>query len=152
MNANGRRTNGLDMGRLGGLVGFHLRCAQVTAFESFKDYLRPYGLSPGQLGAMYLIAANPGASQSAVAEALLFDRSNMVQIIDQLEARGLVVREPSATDRRTHALRLTPRGAKLSDELAAVVQRHEEDVGRGLKADERRMLIRLLERVHGAAS
>lgn len=151
MSVGVRRTNGLDMGRLGGLVGFHLRCAQVAAFESFKEYLRPYGLSPGQLGTLYLIAANPGASQSAIADALLFDRSTMVQIIDQLEARGLVVREPSANDRRTHALRLTPRGERLCDELGEVVKRHEEDIARGLGAEERRALIRLLGRVYGAA-
>ena len=131
-------------------MGFHLRCAQVAAFESFKDYLRPYALSPGQLGTMYLIAANPNATQSAIADALLFDRSTMVQIIDQLEARALVVREPSANDRRSHALRLTARGGTLVAELADVVQRHEAQIAQGLSAEERRTLIRLLARVRDA--
>jgi DNA-binding MarR family transcriptional regulator len=152
MTGNGRRANGLDMGGLGKLLGFHLRCAQVAAFESFKDYLRPHGISPGQLGTLYLIAANPGASQSAVADALLFDRSTMVQIIDHLEERGLVVREPSAHDRRSHALQLTPRGARLTEELAAVVKRHEDEIGRGMSAGERRTLIELLARVYADAS
>ena len=131
-------------------MGFHLRCAQVAAFESFKDYLRPYALSPGQLGTLYLIAANPNATQSAIADALLFDRSTMVQIIDQLEARALVVREPSASDRRSHALRLTTRGSTLVAELDDAVKRHEAQIARGLSAEERRTLIRLLARVHTA--
>jgi DNA-binding MarR family transcriptional regulator len=131
-------------------MGFHLRCAQVAAFESFKDYLRPYALSPGQLGTMYLIAANPSATQSAIADALLFDRSTMVQIIDQLEARALVVREPSASDRRSHALRLTAGGTKLVAELEDVVQRHEAQIAQALSAEERRTLMRLLARVHNA--
>jgi len=146
------RSNGLDMGGLDALMGFHLRCAQIAAFESFKDYLRPHGLSPGQLGTLYLIAANPGATQSAVADALLFDRSTMVQIIDQLEARALVVREASAHDRRSHALRLTPGGVQLTEQLAGVVAQHEAQIGRGLSAEERQTLIRLLARVHGAAA
>lgn len=144
------RANGLDLGDLDALMGFHLRCAQVAAFESFKDYLRPYALSPGQLGTMYLIAANPNATQSAIADALLFDRSTMVQIIDQLEARALVVREPSANDRRSHALRLTARGSTLVAELAEVVKRHEAQIAQGLSAEERRTLIRLLARVRDA--
>ncbi len=144
------RPTGLDIGALDTLLGFHLRCAQVAVFERFKEYLRPHGISAGQLGALYLIAANPGASQSAVAEALLFDRSNMVQIVDQLEARGLVVREAAVNDRRSHALRLTPRGAKLTEELAEVVRRHEQEIAHGLKPEERRTLIRLLSRMYGA--
>ena len=131
-------------------MGFHLRCAQVAAFESFKDYLRPYALSPGQLGTMYLIAANPNATQSAIADALLFDRSTMVQIIDQLEARAFVVREPSVNDRRSHALRLTTRGSKLVAELDDAVKRHEAQIAQGLSAEERRTLIRLLARVRDA--
>jgi DNA-binding MarR family transcriptional regulator len=144
------RANGLDLGGLDALMGFHLRCAQVAAFESFKDYLRPYALSPGQLGTMYLIAANPNATQSAIADALLFDRSTMVQIIDQLEARALVVREPSANDRRSHALRLTAHGSTLVAELAEIVRRHEAQIAQALSAEERRTLIRLLARVHTA--
>jgi DNA-binding MarR family transcriptional regulator len=145
------RANGLDMGRLAGLMGFHLRCAQVAAFERFKELLRPHGMNPGQLGTLYLIAANPGATQSAVAGALLFDRSAMVQIIDQLEARGLVVRA-AAHDRRSHALRLTEKGVKLIEKMDDAVARHETEIARELTAEERRTLVRLLSRLYSPAA
>ncbi len=138
----------LDLGMLPDLLGFHLRCAQVAVFQHFHRAVGPAQVSPPQLGALLLIEANPGISQSAIAEALRFDRSTLVQIADRLEGRGLVVREPSASDRRSHALKLTPAGAKLLAGLKAQVRAHEEEVGAVFDADERRVLIALLQRLY----
>lgn len=150
--ARRRRTAGdgesLELGLLPELLGFHLRCAQVTVFQHFHRTLGDAEISPPQLGALLLIEANPGISQSAIAEALRFDRSTLVQIADRLEGRGLVVREPSASDRRSHALKLTPAGTRLLGRLKEQVRTHEAQVGAVFDAEERRVLIGLLERLY----
>ena len=105
------------------LIGYHLRCAQVTVFQHYSATMGKLGISAPQFGTLLLIEGNPGVSQSAVAEALRFDRSTLVQIIDRLESRNLVVREVSAQDRRSHALRLTNEGAKLLAELKEIALR-----------------------------
>ena len=138
----------IELGLLPELLGFHLRCAQVAVFQHFHRAMGTAEISPPQLGALLLIEANPGISQSAIAEALRFDRSTLVQIADRLEGRGLVVREPSASDRRSHALKLTPAGAKLLAGLKAQVRAHEDEVGDVLDADERATLIALLQRLY----
>jgi DNA-binding MarR family transcriptional regulator len=138
----------LDLGLLPDLLGFHLRCAQVAVFQHFHRAVGMVEISPPQLGALLLIEANPGISQSAIAEALRFDRSTLVQIVDRLERRGLMVREPSASDRRSHALKLTAAGAKLLVRLKELVRTHEDEVGAVLSVDERRTLIGLLRRLH----
>ncbi len=146
----GRASDGepIDLGLLPDLLGFHLRCAQVAVFQHFHHAIGAAEISPPQLGALLLIEANPGISQSAIAEALRFDRSTLVQIADRLQTRGLVVREPSASDRRSHALKLTPAGAKLLARLKEMVGAHEADVGAVLSPEERRVLISLLERLY----
>jgi DNA-binding MarR family transcriptional regulator len=146
----GRAAEGeaIDLGLLPELVGFHLRCAQVAVFQHFHRAMGAAEISPPQLGALLLIEANPGISQSAIAEALRFDRSTLVQIADRLESRGLVVREPSASDRRSHALKLTAAGTKLLGRLKELVRAHEAEVGAVLDADERRTLIALLSRLY----
>lgn len=130
------------------LIGYHLRCAQVTVFQHYSATMGKLGVSAPQFGTLLLIEGNPGVSQSAVAEVLRFDRSTLVQIIDRLESRNLVVREVSAQDRRSHALRLTNEGAKLLAELKEIALRHEEDIAHRLTTEERATLMQLLERVH----
>ncbi len=141
----------IEMGTLTELLGYHLRCANVAVFQHFNKTLGAHGISPPQFGTLLLIEANPGVSQSSVAEALRFDRSTLVQIIDRLERRDLVRRRPSAQDRRSHALVLTEAGTALLAELKALSDEHEATVAQPLGDTERRTLMALLERLHTPA-
>jgi DNA-binding MarR family transcriptional regulator len=142
------RSVGIDMGELPDLIGFNLRCAQVSTFQHFSKTVGEAEISPPQYGALVLIEANPGISQSAIASALRFDRSTLVQIIDRLEERGLVVREVSANDRRSHALKVTPSGETALKDLKRRVRDHEAHITRELSEDEKHSLIALLARLH----
>ena len=145
---NRSKAAGLRMGVLPDLLAYHLRCAHVAVFQHFNHTLGVHGISGPQFGTLLLIESNPGVSQSSIAEALRFDRSTLVQIVDRLEDRGLVRREPSAQDRRSHALRLTDDGAAMLDELKALSDEHEGIVAEALSEDERKSLLSLLERLH----
>jgi DNA-binding MarR family transcriptional regulator len=145
------RPPSLDSGLLPELIGYHLRCAQVAAFQHLNAAFRDLDVTAPQFGTLLLIAANPGVSQSSVADALRFDRSTLVQIIDRLERRGLVVRELSPNDRRSNALRMTAAGLELLEELKGRAFEHEDFIARDLSAAERRTLIDLLERIHKRA-
>lgn len=138
----------IDMGLLPDLIGFNLRCAQLALFQHFSGTVGKEGISAPQFGTLLLIEANPDISQSAIAEALRFDRSTLVQIIDRLEGRDLVVRNVSPTDRRSHALRLTDKGAAELTTLKEMALAHEADVAKSLNDDERAQLIALLAKVH----
>lgn len=140
----------LHMGLLPDLIGFHLRCAQVAFFQHFSRSTDSADISLPQFGALVLIEANPGMSQSAIASALRFDRSTLVQIIDRLEDRGFVVREVSAHDRRSHALKLTPEGEIALSDLKNVIGAHEDHMTRVLTSDEKQQLLNLLARIHQA--
>ena len=142
------RSAEIDMGELPDLIGFNLRCAQVSTFQHFNRTVGEAEISPPQYGALILINVNPGISQSAIASALRFDRSTLVQIIDRLEERGLVVREVSASDRRSHALKMTAEGETVLSDLKRRVRDHEAHITRELTADEKQTLITLLDRLH----
>ena len=92
-NGESSQDDTIDMGVLPQLIGFNLRCAQVAVFQHFHRTAGSAEISPPQLGALIRIESNPGISQSAIAGALRFDRSTLVQIIDRLEERGFVGRE-----------------------------------------------------------
>src|SRR3954447_17843708 len=114
------------LGILPELVGYHLRRAQVAVFQDFAREMASFNVTPGQFGVLQVIAANPGLSQSELAKAIGIDRSTVVAVIDRLEQQDLVVRAPSPTDRRSHALRLSEGGARTLAQLEARVRSHEE--------------------------
>ena len=139
----------LDRAPLTGLLGYGLRRAQLRAFQDFAETMAPFDLSPGQLGVLLLVDANPGLNQSALAKAMGLDRSTIVAVIDRLEGRGLLRRAPSPDDRRSHALGLTDAGGDFLEQVGPHLRRHEETLAAGLSASERRTLTGLLNRING---
>lgn len=143
--ARSKRADGLDHGILPGLIGYQLRRAQLAAFQHFAAATG--GMTPGRFGVLTLIAANPGLSQSDLAAALGIDRSTLVPVIDELEAKALVARHPSPSDRRTNELHLTRQGEAARRETERRVRRHEDDMAGQLTLAERRQLVALLSRL-----
>ena len=131
--------------RLDGLLGYHLRRAQLKAFAAFAREVA--GLSPMLFGVLATIEAQPGIGQGEIADALGADRSTMVRLVDQLEWRGLVRRESRPDDRRTVVPTLTPAGRTALAAANPQVLASEELFAGGLSADERRTLAELLGRL-----
>ena len=134
----------LRPGALAGLLGYRLRLAQQAVFRDFAASV--HGLSPGRVGLLITIDANPGITQSRLAESASRDRSTMVGVLDQLEARGLIERR-RGSDRRTNGLWLTRAGRALLGRALREIARHERRIGARLTAAERRQLLALLGKI-----
>ena len=93
------------------------------------------------------VALSEGSSQQAVATSIGLPASRIVGLVDRLEARGWIERRMAGTDRRRHALYLSPLGRKALDQITAVGTEHERAFTRSLEPPERDELIRLLERI-----
>ena len=136
----------LNQGRLSGLLGYHLRLAHERVFREFAQVMRGSAMTAGRLGMLELIDANAGLSQSALARGVGLDRSSLVPVIDELEARGLVARS-QGSDRRSHGLILTATGRRFIGRLRQRVRLHEQRIASGLTPVERAQLIALLGRL-----
>ena len=134
----------LAAGALPGLLGYRLRLAQQAVFRDFAESV--HGLSPGRVGLLITLQANPGLTQSRLAESASRDRSTMVGVLDQLEARGLIERRRGA-DRRTNGLWLTRAGRALLGRALREIERHERRISARLSAPERRQLLALLGKI-----
>jgi len=124
--ARGAEPVAIDYGPLDCRLGYLLRRAQVAVFRDFFAAFEAYDLRPGQYSILTVIEANPGLKQGEVGEALGIKRANFVAMIDELEKRKLVRRDPSPGDRRSYALILTAKGARLMGELHGLSERHEQ--------------------------
>nr|WP_190136854.1 MarR family transcriptional regulator [Streptomyces longispororuber] len=86
------------------------------------------------------------AAMRVLAELLACDASNMTGIVDRLEKRGLVRREPSPGDRRVKNVVLTAEGEHAVDRIRANMRTTREGL-ETLDEQERATLHDLLDRV-----
>ena len=112
--------------------------------------LEPFGLKTGAFSTLALIAANPGCSQTELARTLGMDKSAVVPIIDELEARGLARRVRSPEDRRRHALVATAAAQSLTDQMHEAVSAVGRPIRDCMTPEEYRTLLTLLERSYAA--
>jgi DNA-binding MarR family transcriptional regulator len=70
-------------------------------------------LDPREVVLLRHVAAAEGQSQQALAAALQIPPSRVVTLVDGLEQRGLLERQPVASDRRVRALHLSREGRRV---------------------------------------
>jgi DNA-binding MarR family transcriptional regulator len=115
-------------------LGYLLKHAQARFTQLTSAALEPLGISPREWAALNCLDEQQGRSQREVAELLGVDRTTMVALVDELQAKGWVKRHPQPDDRRKNIVSLTRKGRD-------VMQR-----GGGLVDDcERRFLAALSE-------
>jgi DNA-binding MarR family transcriptional regulator len=97
--------------------------------------------------ALALIDDFPGIEQHRLAVLMGTDRTNVGQVVDNLEAKGLVERRVSGVDRRARHLYATARATELRDRMRPKVLAAQATVLAPLEPQEREVLIDLLTRV-----
>jgi DNA-binding MarR family transcriptional regulator len=83
--------------------------------EHVESVAKEFDLTLSQLDAMKNLGEP--CSQRQLADRLHFDASNVTDIVDRLEARGLVERTVDPSDRRVRRLVLTPEGEAIHRKL-----------------------------------
>jgi DNA-binding MarR family transcriptional regulator len=111
--------------------------------------LAPFGIDGKDFGTLRVLAHREPASQLEVAQTLGIDRTTMVALLDALEHKGIVRRQPDPADRRRNVVELTEQGATAYD-AAMVAYREAENtflaaLGPAASAQFRRTLQALLE-------
>ncbi|MEU4066347.1 MarR family transcriptional regulator [Streptomyces wedmorensis] len=102
-------------------------------------------LTASQGKALTVLRRGPAAMR-ALAETMTCDASNMTGIIDRLEKRALVRREPDPSDRRVKNVILTAEGERVTDAIRAKMRTTQAGLD-GLDDEDRASLYTLLERV-----
>jgi DNA-binding MarR family transcriptional regulator len=135
-------------------VAFLLTQLGTHAAARFADRVAALDLNPPQAGILRAIALEPGRSQQALSGQLSLLPSRVVAFIDDLEKRGYVERRRHPTDRRLHALYLTPDGERVLAEIGQAARAHENEITEGLTPEQRAeltALLRALASQHGLA-
>lgn len=116
--------------------------------EELERGLEPFGLSLAKMGALHHLAASAEPlSLGQLAERLSCVKSNVTQLMDRLEADGLVRRARDPADGRTVLAVITPQGRLRSAAARDAQARVEQALLAALGDDDRAVLAALLDRV-----
>ena len=119
-------------------LGFAVKERAYEAFDAI-------GAGPQQHAVLSLLEEGARETQGTIADALGYDRSQLVGLLDELEERGFVERRRDPDDRRRHLVSLTPEGRRVSTRLRAIVKRVDDDFFAPLDAEQRETLKSLLQ-------
>ena len=121
------------------LLGYHLRRLSVVVMTDLTQALSPLDLKPADASVLFVIAANPGITQSEVGKDLGILRANMAPLIGALLKRDLIERQP--VDGRSQALKLSSAGKNLCARARLVTKEHENRLFGRLSASAKNRLI-----------
>ncbi|MET8849203.1 MarR family winged helix-turn-helix transcriptional regulator [Amycolatopsis sp. NPDC004625] len=134
--------------RCGALIDYVARRLRLRT----ETVLAPLGIRPRHLIALTVLRDRGGISQQDLAKILEMDGTNVVGLLNDLEAENLVERRRSATDRRRHVVELTDVGAKLLARAEFALAAVEDEVFSDLGDDQRETLYELLQQATKSAT
>jgi DNA-binding MarR family transcriptional regulator len=112
-----------------------------------RPLLDAHGVTMWEYVALSHLERGAAGSQLAMAEAIGYDKTRLIALLEGLEDRGLVSREPDPQDRRARVVRLTAAGTRVLGAARADIRAMERRVLSDLSADERDVLLAVLPRL-----
>jgi len=126
-------------------VMFSLMQAGQVVERRLEEALEEVGLSGAKFGVLtHLVHAGDPLSLSECAARMTCVRSNITQLMDRLEAEGLVRRVDDPSDRRGVRAVVTPLGIERQAAGAQRVKRAQKEFAKTLSADDQAALARVL--------
>jgi DNA-binding MarR family transcriptional regulator len=125
-------------------TAFLLKRVGMLAKERTMDAFEAVGANPYHYSVLAVLEEGARDTQAKIADALGYDRSWLVGLLDELEEAGLIERKRDPEDRRRHLVSLTPPGKKRLAQLRAISKNVESELLASLDADQRTRLHELL--------
>ena len=138
--------------------GFLIRRLHQIHLALFMAECAEFDVTSVQYSILTAVQAHPGLDQVRLGETVGMDRATLANVLARLEARELVRRRASPTDKRLRLVMPTAKAAKLLTAMEPGARRAHERTIEGLRPGERGEFIATLARLveagngHGRAA
>jgi DNA-binding MarR family transcriptional regulator len=105
------------------------------------------GLTAVQYAALVAIRSHPRIDATRLSAVIYFDRSTIGDVLDRMDAKGWIVRQAAARDRRVKLLTLSPQGRKILQQVEPAIQRVQNRLIEPLTPGEAKAVVRLLAKM-----
>ncbi|MEV0295914.1 MarR family transcriptional regulator [Nocardia sp. NPDC050710] len=126
-------------------LGRVLMAAELPVLERHELTMWGYAVLLG-------LESEPVYTQAALAKAVGADKTRIIGVLDELQQRGLIRREPDPADRRVNLISLTAAGRTTRDRAQRDIQKQEETVLAALSAADRKAFLRALQTLYTNAT
>src|SRR3954468_16416652 len=123
-----------------------IKLGRIT-MHRFSEALEPFGIRPRHVAALIELHDRGELTQQSLCGQLHLDPTNLVAILNDLEARGYATRRRDPGDRRRHLVEISKKGVAVIEKVAEVMDGVEDDMLQGFDSGEREQLERLLTAV-----
>lgn len=113
--------------------------------------LAPLGLRSRHVLTLTVLRDRGPREQQDLAGIIEMDSTNVVGLLNDLEAAGLVERRRSPTDRRRHIVQITRKGARTLAQAEFALGAVEDEVLCALDQEQREQLYSLLQQATGGS-
>jgi DNA-binding MarR family transcriptional regulator len=116
--------------------------ARITRrlIDAERPLLEAHGLSMWAYIALSHLARQPAGTQLALAQAIRYDKTRLIGLLDELEHDGLITRTADPTDRRARIVTLTDAGEARHAAARADIRAMEDELLEDLNPAERTRL------------
>jgi DNA-binding MarR family transcriptional regulator len=115
-----------------------------------QPILEHHGVSMWGYVVLTALRDGPARAQATLAAAIGADKTRLIPILDDLQRRGLIERDPDPADRRVRLLQLTPEGRTLQKAVQKDIRAAEEAILAG--TEDREAFVRALRALSRAVS
>lgn len=115
--------------------------------EAFDARLEPLDLNLTHASLLAYVAEFGATSQTQLADQMGIGRAAIGNVIDRLEARSLVERQPDPDDRRVWRVDLTDDGRVLAKQIVEIDEVLRAELRHGIGREERQALSWVLSRL-----
>ena len=110
--------------------------------EAELPVLARHGLTMWGYVVLNALREAPQSTQAALAEKIGADKTRIIATLDDLQAAGLIAREPDPADRRARLLSITAAGRRVRRQVQDEIQRNEDRLLAELPSAERTAFLR----------
>ncbi|RKQ28798.1 MarR family winged helix-turn-helix transcriptional regulator [Oceanobacillus halophilus] len=121
--------------------------ANKTLEEVVKKDISGHGMRTSDFAILEALYHKGKQTIKQISEAVLINTGSITYVIDKLEKKGLLEREPCKDDRRVVYIQLTDKGKKLMAEIFPLHQKVIEEVFEDVNEEEKEIVIDVLKRI-----
>jgi len=120
--------------------------ARIAA--AFSEEMRPLGATLQMWRVLAALGERDGRRMGDLSETTSIEVSTLTRLVDTMEKKGLVARQPDGADARAVVLRATPAGRRLTQRILPIAERYETVALAGFSAAEAKALKAALRRLY----
>jgi len=119
--------------------------------KRIASLIQPFNLSPATGLVLSILAdSETPLSPNAIADRLIISRASVTSLLDSLEKRRFVKRQPHLSDRRMLLVELTNSGRQVANQFRPIVHQHQKVWLKALNKKEQEQLIPMLHRLQAS--